>query len=128
MNLADRVHRFLSDHGGARVRAQVLTPEDALAEDYQVLIIDDICSFLTPRLVAEVQRQGRLVLGVFDPSDPPDAKERSARMRCGSTFSRLTLRRTSLSSLLRAMVVLAPESRVASRSRATPATAPESSR
>ncbi len=72
----DRIHRFLADHGGARVRAQVLTPDDAVAEDYQVLIIDDISSFLTPRLVADIQRKHRQVLGVFDPADSPDAKER----------------------------------------------------
>ncbi len=52
----DRLHRFLADHGGARVRAQVLAPEDALAETYEVLIIDDVSSFLTPRLVQELQR------------------------------------------------------------------------
>lgn len=72
----DRIHRFLSDHGGARVRAQVLTAEDALAEEYQVLIIDDVSSFLTPRLVQEVQRRRRLVLGVFDPLEAADGKER----------------------------------------------------
>lgn len=72
----DRIHRFLSDHGGARVRAQLLTAEDALAEDYQVLVIDDVSSFLTPRLVQEVQRRRRQVLGVFDPVEFPDGKER----------------------------------------------------
>ena len=72
----DRLHRFLADHGGARVRAQVLAPEDALAETYEVLIIDDVSSFLTPRLVHELQRTNRMVLGVFDPADGPDGKER----------------------------------------------------
>ena len=72
----DRLHRSLADHGGARVRAQVLSPEDALAESYEVLIIDDISSFLTPRLVQELQRSNRMVLGVFDPTDGQDGKER----------------------------------------------------
>jgi Mrp family chromosome partitioning ATPase len=72
----DRLHRFLADHGGARVRAQVLAPEDALAESYQVLIIDDVSSFLTPRLVQELQRRQRMVLGVFDPADGQNGKER----------------------------------------------------
>jgi MinD-like ATPase involved in chromosome partitioning or flagellar assembly len=72
----DRLHRFLADHGGARVRAQVLAPEDALAESYEVLIIDDVSSFLTPRLVQELQRRQRMVLGVFDPADGQDGKER----------------------------------------------------
>ncbi len=72
----DRLHRFLADHGGARVRAQVLAPEDALAETYAVLIIDDVSSFLTPRLVQELQRRHRMILGVFDPADGQDGKER----------------------------------------------------
>ena len=72
----DRIHRFLADHGGARVRAQILTPEDALAESYAILVIDDVSSFLTPRLVADLQLRRRLVLGVFDPADGPDGKER----------------------------------------------------
>ncbi|CAN5282664.1 hypothetical protein BH18ACT5_BH18ACT5_15520 [soil metagenome] len=104
----DRVHRFLTDHGGARVRAQVLTPEDALAEEYQVLIIDDICSFLTPHLVAEVQKRGRLVLGVFDPTDLPDAK---ARLReCGvDDVLEADASADEFVIALRAMVVLAPD-------------------
>lgn len=77
----DRIHRFLADHGGARVRAQVLSADDALTESFQVLIIDDICSFLTPRLVDRVRRLGRMVLGVFDPTEAPDGKERL--LECG---------------------------------------------
>jgi hypothetical protein len=72
----DRLHRFLADHGGARVRAQVLAPEDALAEIYEVLIIDDVSSFLTPRLIQELQQRQRMVLGVFDSADGQDGKER----------------------------------------------------
>lgn len=69
------LHRHLADHGGARLRATVLHPDDALAEDYDVLVADDATSFLTPRLVNELSRRGRAVLGVFDPDDP-DGKER----------------------------------------------------
>jgi MinD-like ATPase involved in chromosome partitioning or flagellar assembly len=77
----DRVHRFLADHGGARVRAQIPTSEEVLVESYQVLIIDDICSFLTPRLVDQVHLQGRSILGVFDPEDSADGKARL--LECG---------------------------------------------
>jgi MinD-like ATPase involved in chromosome partitioning or flagellar assembly len=77
----DRLHRFLADHGGARVRAQVMAPEDALAETYEVLIIDDVSSFLTPRLIQEIQRRQRMVVGVFDPADGPDGKQRL--LECG---------------------------------------------
>jgi MinD-like ATPase involved in chromosome partitioning or flagellar assembly len=108
----DRIHRFLTDHGGARVRGQVLTPEDALLEDFQVLVIDDICSFLTPHLVSELQRRGKLVLGVFDPVDSPDAKERLREcgvdqvLEADATGDEFVI-------ALRALVVLAPDSQVA---------------
>lgn len=69
------LHRHLTDHGGARLRATVLHPDDALAEDYDVLVADDATSFLTHRLVAELGQRGRAVLGVFDPDDP-EGKER----------------------------------------------------
>lgn len=73
---ADTLHRFLADHGGARVRFHLLTPEDALSEDYDVLLIDDICSFLTPYLVERVTRAGRRVVGIYDPGEFPDGKDR----------------------------------------------------
>jgi MinD-like ATPase involved in chromosome partitioning or flagellar assembly len=52
------------------VRATVLHPRDAVAEDYDVFIGDDCTSFLSRRLVDELHRRGRSVLGVFDPDDP----------------------------------------------------------
>ena len=68
--------RFLSDHGGARLAGTVLTPEDALALDYEVLIIDDIASFLTPRLLERVQRVHRRVVGVYDPEHGDAGRQR----------------------------------------------------
>jgi MinD-like ATPase involved in chromosome partitioning or flagellar assembly len=73
---SDSLHRFLTDHGGARVRAVVMGAEEVGAESFDVLIIDDVCSFLTPRLVEQVRRGGRSVVGVFDPRDGADAKRR----------------------------------------------------
>jgi MinD-like ATPase involved in chromosome partitioning or flagellar assembly len=73
---SERLHRFLIDHGGARVRTQVISGDDALAESYHVLVVDDICSFLTPRLVDEVQRRGRFVLGVYEKEDQGPARNR----------------------------------------------------
>lgn len=73
---SDRLHHFLADHGGARVRAVVMGPGDVVEEDYQVLLIDDVCSFLTPRLVEQVRRRGSLVVGVFEARDGSDAKRR----------------------------------------------------
>lgn len=73
---AGALHRFLADHGGARVRTILMGAEEALAEAYDVLLIDDVCSFLTPRLVEQVRRHGRLVVGVYDARDGADAKRR----------------------------------------------------
>lgn len=78
---ADSLHRFLADHGGARVRAVVMRPDDVVAESYDVLLIDDVCSFLTPRLVEQARLHGRLVVGVFDGRDGADAKRRL--LECG---------------------------------------------
>ena len=72
----DRLHRHLLDHGGARVAVRVMGPDQATDSRYDVLLIDDISSFLTPRLVAVIRRTGCAVVGVFDPADGPDAKRR----------------------------------------------------
>lgn len=66
---ADRLHRFVADHGGARIRARVLDGRQALEEPYSVLVVDDLASFLTPRLVADLHRRGSRVLGIFDPAE-----------------------------------------------------------
>ena len=60
------LHRFVADHGGARVRVRVMHPEQALTESYDVLVIDDITSFLSAHLVQQVQKRERKVLGVFE--------------------------------------------------------------
>lgn len=78
---ADDLHRFLADHGGARVRVTAMGPEDLLTEAYDVLLIDDICSFLTPRLVHVVRSSGRQVVGVYDPAEFPEGKDRL--LECG---------------------------------------------
>lgn len=78
---ADSLHRFLADHGGARVRTVVMRPDDVVAESYDVLLIDDVCSFLTPRLVEQARLHGRLVVGVFEGRDGADAKRRL--LECG---------------------------------------------
>ncbi len=73
---SDHLHRFLVDHGGARVRLYVMQPEDAYSERFDVLLIDDICSFLSPHLVKKLNRSGRRVVGVYDPAEFPDGKDR----------------------------------------------------
>lgn len=67
---AARLHRHLADHGGGRVRATILHPREAVGETYDVLVVDDTTSYLSHRLIGELQHQGRAVLGVYDPEDP----------------------------------------------------------
>lgn len=67
---AQELHFFLMDHGGAMVRGYVMSPEDAVAEQYDVLLVDDVTSFLSTRLVSNLQRSGVRVIGVYDSSDP----------------------------------------------------------
>lgn len=73
---SEHLHRFLVDHGGARVRLYVMQPQDAFSERFDVLLIDDICSFLSPHLVEKLNRSGRRVVGVYDPAEFPDGKDR----------------------------------------------------
>ena len=77
----DRLHRHLLDHGGGRVTGRIMGPEQAADAEYDVLLIDDICSFLTPRLVSAVKERGAEVIGVFLPADGSDAKRRL--LECG---------------------------------------------
>ncbi len=77
---AERLHRFLADHGGARVRTRVMRPDDAIREQYDVFLVDDVTSFLTPRLVRRLQETGKRVVGVYDPDEFPEGKERLVGM------------------------------------------------
>jgi MinD-like ATPase involved in chromosome partitioning or flagellar assembly len=79
----DRLHRFLLDHGGGRVSSRVMGTDQAMSDVYEVLVIDDICSFLTPRLVRTLRQSGREIVGVYSPVDAPDAKR--LLLECGIT-------------------------------------------
>ena len=71
------LHRFVADHGGARVRVRVMHPEQAVQERYDVLVIDDVTSFLSAHLVQLVQQHDRKVLGVFE---EPAGEQRLERL------------------------------------------------
>ncbi|MGB8362648.1 MAG: hypothetical protein WCE80_14715 [Acidimicrobiia bacterium] len=77
----DRLHRFLLDHGGGRIADRVMGPEQATMSKCDVLLIDDVCSFLTPRLISSLRARGIDVVGVYAPEDGPDAKRRL--LECG---------------------------------------------
>ncbi|HEY8201210.1 MAG TPA: hypothetical protein VII47_07635, partial [Actinomycetota bacterium] len=101
---ADRVVRFITDHGGGRVRLRVVEGRVALEESFDVLVAEDITSFLSPRFVRELKEQGRAVLGVFDP-DEPTGKQRLVDagvddvVECGAPSEEFVRRVTTLMSL-----------------------------
>ena len=72
----ERLHQFIADHGGARVRKRVMRPEDALGELFDVLVIDDLTSYLSRRLVQQAQSEGKAVLGVFDGNEFAEGERR----------------------------------------------------
>lgn len=67
---------YVSDHGGVRVIGTALTQDDALAMDFDVLVIDDVSSVLSPRLVDRLHSLGRVVVGVYDAERGPAARDR----------------------------------------------------
>lgn len=77
----DRFHRHLLDHGGGRVVTRIMGSDQAVESSFDLLLIDDVCSFLTPRLVGVLKQKGAQVIGVFAPDDGPDAKRRL--LECG---------------------------------------------
>ncbi|MEA1903040.1 MAG: hypothetical protein U9N56_05875 [Actinomycetota bacterium] len=77
----DRLHRHILDHGGGKVVTRVMLPDQAFDSAYDVLLIDDVCSFLSPGLIAKVKRSGAEVVGVFSPVDGSHAKRRL--LECG---------------------------------------------
>lgn len=77
----DRLHRHLLDHGGGRVVTRVMGPEQAVERLFDVLLIDDVCSFLTPHLISSIKSRGSAVIGVYSPVDGSDAKRRL--LECG---------------------------------------------
>ena len=68
--------RHVAEHGGLNVIGTVFSQDDALALEYDVLLIDDVSSVLTPRLVDRLGRVQRIVVGVYEAERGPDAKSR----------------------------------------------------
>lgn len=78
---ARTLHRYVVDHGGAIVRTRPLEERQAIEEEYDVLIVDDISSFLTHHIVDELHRRGRRVLGVFDPDEFSPSGDSTGKQR-----------------------------------------------
>jgi MinD-like ATPase involved in chromosome partitioning or flagellar assembly len=64
---------WVSEHGGAQLLGQALTPGDLDDIEFDVLILDSWSSLLTRRTVDEVQRDGRAVLVLVN-SERPEAE------------------------------------------------------
>jgi MinD-like ATPase involved in chromosome partitioning or flagellar assembly len=81
------VHFFLVDHGGAVVVGHALSADEARAAGGEVLVVDDISSFLSRRLVADLHASGRRVLGVFDPGDQAAGEDRLRELGVDDTIA-----------------------------------------
>src|SRR5439155_17063948 len=66
----EELHRYLSDHGGARVRSLVVEQSVALEESYNVLVASHRWPDLTHAFVADVHLRARRELGVHDRAEP----------------------------------------------------------
>jgi MinD-like ATPase involved in chromosome partitioning or flagellar assembly len=77
---ARTLHRYVVDHGGAVVKARPLEERQALEEEYDILVVDDISSFLTHHIVDELHRRGRRVLGVYDPDEFSPGEENNGKL------------------------------------------------
>jgi hypothetical protein len=66
----EELHRYLSDHGGARVRSLVVEQSVALEESYDVLVVSHRWPALTHAFVADVHGRSLHVLGVHDRAEP----------------------------------------------------------
>lgn len=69
---ARELHRFVADHGGASVCGYAVSKESAVDADYDILFVDDVTSFLSPRLVTTLQDKGIKIVGIYDPLDGGD--------------------------------------------------------
>ena len=69
-------HRLAVEHG-----FKPMSADQATGQTFDVLLIDDVCSFLTPMLVTILKQSGREVIGVYLPEDGSDAKRRL--LECG---------------------------------------------
>lgn len=78
---ARTLHRYVVDHGGAVVKSRPLEERQAIEDDYELLIVDDISSFLNAHIITELHNLGRRVIGVYDPEESGPDNSNSGRSR-----------------------------------------------
>jgi MinD-like ATPase involved in chromosome partitioning or flagellar assembly len=83
--VTDLTH-WLSEHGGAQLVGQALTPSDVHDVDFDVLVVDTWSSLLTRRLVDQVQRDGRGVLVLTNGHRPEAESNRLAELGVSLTL------------------------------------------
>jgi hypothetical protein len=66
--------QWVSEHGGARIVGQALTPDAVDEADFDLLVLDGWSSLLSRRLVDRVQRDGAAVLVLVN-ADRPEAED-----------------------------------------------------
>ncbi len=77
---AHELHMHVMDHGGARIRGYALTRADMLRERADAVIVDDVTSFLTARLVSELHSRSTLVAGVYEGGASGEGRRRLLAM------------------------------------------------
>jgi MinD-like ATPase involved in chromosome partitioning or flagellar assembly len=66
---ARALKQHLIDHGGGRIMASIMSPEDAMVDGYNVFMADDTTSFLRAGFVSSLQQRNIAVVGVYQPTD-----------------------------------------------------------
>lgn len=100
----ESLHRYFTDHGGARVRQLLMDPAVAFDDDYEVLVAGARWPALTPGLVAELHDRHRKVLGVADRED-----RGSIDVLTHAGVDRIVMADAAPLEFLEALVLLAPE-------------------
>ena len=100
------LHRFLADHGGARVREIVMDQRLALEDAYEVLVVSHRWPALTRSFVKQLHEQGRVLLGVFD-GEEPTSKVFLANLGADGVVASTA----SMSEFLQAIQIVAPAAR-----------------
>lgn len=101
------LHRFLADHGGARVREIIMDQRLALEDAYEVLVVSHRWPALTRSFVKQMHEQGRVLLGVYD-GDEPTSKVFLANLGADGVVASTA----SMSEFLQAIGIVAPAARV----------------
>ena len=77
---AHELHMHVMDHGGVRIRGYALTRSDMLRERADAVMVDDVTSFLTSRLVSELHSESTVVVGVYEGGADGEGRRRLLAM------------------------------------------------